>query len=113
MANFSKTSSFQSGVCSILANLMTKTEELRDLRHLFMQWDTSQDGLLSFDELRANMMEIMSVFHLDEPEVLKIMQRADVNGDGNVDYTEFLTAAFDKEKLLTEQNLENVFRLID
>lgn len=41
LAAFSKTSTFQSGVCSLLANLMTKAEDLRDLQAMFVKWDTN------------------------------------------------------------------------
>jgi len=44
LAAFAKTSTFQSGVCSILANLMTKTADLKELNKMFVHWDTSQDG---------------------------------------------------------------------
>jgi len=46
------------------------------------------------------MTEITTFFNLDEPDVTRMMEAADVNGDGQVDYTEFITAAFDKQKLL-------------
>ena len=46
------------------------------------------------------MSEITSFFNLNEPDVRKMMEAADVNNDGQIDYTEFITAAFDKQKLL-------------
>ena len=42
-----------------------------------------------------------------------MMKKADSNGDGNVDYSEFIAAAFDKVKLLTEPNLEKAFKVFD
>ena len=55
LISFTKTSVFQSGVCSILTNLMTKSEDLEDLRQMFIQWDTNNDGSISFDELTSNL----------------------------------------------------------
>ena len=46
------------------------------------------------------MSEITSFFNLNEPDVVRMMEAADVNNDGHIDYTEFITAAFDKQKLL-------------
>ena len=80
---------------------------------MFVQWDTSQDGQLSFDELRENMADISNLFQLSEPDVLKMLQAADTNGDGHVDYSEFLTAAFDKQKLISEPNLVKAFQIFD
>jgi Ca2+-binding EF-hand superfamily protein len=42
-----------------------------------------------------------------------MMKKADTNGDGNVDYSEFISAAFDKVKLLTEPNLQKAFSIFD
>jgi len=53
------------------------------------------------------------MFNLDEADVMKMMKAADANGDGNVDYAEFLTAAFDKHKLLSEKNLQRAFKIFD
>ena len=111
--NFAKTNQFQSGVCSILANLMTKTEDLEDLRKLFLQWDINNDGELSLDELKQNMAAITDIFQISERDVIAMMEKADSNGDGNVDYSEFIAAAFDKVKLLSEPNLQKAFKIFD
>ena len=42
------------------------------------------------------MQEISKFFNLDEPDVLKIMTMCDTNHDNKIEYTEFVTAAFDK-----------------
>ena len=84
---------------------MTKTEDLKDLHTMFMQWDTNNDGELSLEELKQNMTDITEVFSLQEADVMAMMKKADTNGDGRVDYSEFISAAFDKVKLLTEPNL--------
>ena len=41
------------------------------------------------------------------------MNSLDKNCNGVIDYTEFLTAASDKEALLSEQNLLFAFRMFD
>jgi calcium-dependent protein kinase len=43
----------------------------------------------------------------------EIMQSIDKNNNGVIDYTEFLTAAADKDILLSEKNLRMVFNIID
>ncbi len=88
---------------------MTKTADLKELNKMFVQWDTSQDGQLSYDELKENMAEICALFQMDAPDVEKLMQAADTNQDGQVDYTEFITAAFDKQKLLSNANIKRAF----
>lgn len=42
-----------------------------------------------------------------------MLKAADNNGDGKVDYTEFIAAAYRKDELLSQQNLRGAFRLFD
>ena len=80
---------------------------------MFKQWDSNNDGELSLEELKSNMADITQLFDLQEPDVLNMMKKADTNGDGNVDYSEFIAAAFDKVKLLTEPNIQKAFKIFD
>ena len=50
---------------------------------------------------------------MEEPDVQKLLSSIDSNRDGTIDFTEFLTAAFDKKKLLTEENLKRAFAVFD
>ena len=113
MAAFRKTTTFQSGVCSIIANLQTKAEELADVRQMFITLDTDNNGFLTLDELEAGMQEISAIFHLEEPDVREMLTAADTNGDGRIDYTEFIAAAFQKDMLLSGKNLKGAFRMFD
>ena len=59
------------------------------------------------------MRQITSFFNLNEPDVRTMLFKADTNNDGFIDYTEFITAAFDKSKLLSEENIQSAFSLLD
>ena len=80
---------------------------------MFKEWDTNNDGLLDQDEINQNMAEIVSLFEMNEGDVTQIMKAADTDKNGVIDYSEFLTAAYDKHKLITEPNLRKVFNLFD
>ena len=41
------------------------------------------------------------------------MRSADTSGDGKIDYTEFMTAAFKKQTLVQEENLKKAFEIFD
>ena len=41
------------------------------------------------------------------------MRQADLDYDGKVQFTEFLIACSNKNKLLSEENLKRVFKIID
>ena len=80
---------------------------------MFLKLDTNNDGHLTLDELEQGMQEIAQIFHVEEPDVREMLRAADDNGDGKIDYTEFIAAAYKKDQLLTQQNLKGAFRLID
>ena len=105
LASFRKSTTFQAGVCSIIANLQTKAEDLSELREMFTRLDKNNDGFLSQEELESGMAEIAQIFHLAEPDVRDWIRAADQNGDGQLDYTEFIAAAYQKDRLLSKKNL--------
>ena len=102
---FTKASTAQAWVCSMIANLMTHAEDLREVKAAFVEWDTRKDGVLTEDEISEHMAEICSKFKMAEPDVRKILSVADVDRDGNINFNEFIAAALDKRKLLTDANL--------
>ena len=99
---FTHTTPLQSGVCSIIANLMTGAPDLQYLREMFIKWDSNNDGVISIDELEQNINEVAECFRVESPDVMAMMTAMDTDKDGALDYTEFLTAAIDKHKLLAE-----------
>ena len=59
---FAKASTAQAWVCSMIANLLTKAEDLREVRAAFVKWDTRKDGVLTSDEISEHMADICSYF---------------------------------------------------
>ena len=80
---------------------------------MFLKLDTNNDGVLTLDELEAGMHQIAQIFQQSEPDVRAMLMSADVNGDGKIDYTEFIAAAFQKDMLLSGQNLRAAFQIFD
>ena len=50
---------------------------------------------------------------LAEAEVDRIMQIADADGSGEIDYSEWIIASVNKRKLLSQEKLELAFNLFD
>ena len=59
------------------------------------------------------MADIMEIFHIDEEDWSKMVNAMDTDGDGKIDYTEFITAAYNRELLLSQQNLQIAFKMFD
>ena len=72
-----------------LSRLKADDEELANLRKVFMELDTSKDGFLSPEEIRAGMKQIKETFKLSlgkkndyEPDWEQLVKCIDVNNDG-------------------------------
>ena len=100
---------FQVGVLSFLVGMKTSSEELEELKQLFLQLDTSKDGTLSIDELKAGIKLIKGKLKTSKIDYVDMMKSMDQDGNGVIDYTEFITAAIDKVALLNKKNIISAF----
>ncbi|XP_010634101.1 calcium-binding protein 2 isoform X3 [Fukomys damarensis] len=72
--------------------LLAETADMigvRELRDAFREFDTNRDGCISEGELRAALKVLLGE-RLSQREVDEILQDIDLNGDGLVDFEEFV-----------------------
>ena len=84
----------------------------KELRKCFIQFDTNGDGRLDRDELISGLKMVDTKKDLEQ-EVDRVMKIIDVDGNGFIEYEEFLRASLDKDKILTPENVKIVFQLFD
>lgn len=87
---------------------------------MFLRLDEDKNGTLTIDEIRKGMDEIEKTLGKSKSEkraqyaeYREMMMSLDKNGDGVVDYDEFIAAAVDKVALLNEKNISAAFKIID
>lgn len=92
------------------------TKKMHDeLRKAFNQWDENGDGFIQRHEFINGYKKV----HQDknEEEVIEranaIFDAADVDGSGEIDFSEWCTATINKNELLNEKNLKAAFQLFD
>mmetsp|Transcript_25827 Transcript_25827/g.25370 ORF Transcript_25827/g.25370 Transcript_25827/m.25370 type:complete len:209 (-) Transcript_25827:25-651(-) len=112
LTNFRAEKKLQHAVMSFIATQLMNKNEVSQLAQAFRALDTNGDGKLSKDELLAQYKHTMGANQAEE-EVQRIMREVDVDGNGFIDYSEFIMASAKRESLLSKQNLENAFRLFD
>lgn len=102
LMEFSKANQFQKMVLSILSSLKVQKEELDNLKLQFLKLDTNLDGSLTKDELKeglskVQLFEILQSQSIEDGSDLyqEILEQIDLDGDGKVDYNEFVQAAID------------------
>lgn len=94
-------------------NLKATSEELEELKNMFFKLDTSKDGKLSIEEIKDGMDNIAGIFKGSKTEYQSLMNAMDKDGNGIIDYQEFITAAIDKAALLNKNNLMSAFKMLD
>ena len=78
----------------------------------FKSFDLNLDGKLSTDELFEGLRHISGEEEA-EAEVYQIMQSADLDKNGYIDYSEFVAATMNQRKMLSRKNLEHTFATFD
>lgn len=77
--------------------------------------DVNKDGTLTKDEFARAAEELQSFRFKDNQQRrwTTVFQNVDLDGDGKLDFSEFIAGAIDHQKLLTKQNLTQMFKLFD
>ena len=57
-----------------------------EIMKAFEQFDKNDDGYISEEELKILSKEVLGEHLLNEDDIIKMMQEADLNGDGLVDF---------------------------
>lgn len=93
-----------------IASHLINTDELTELQEIFVKIDKNGDGKLGRAELSQALAELKLQ---DSIDIQEIMKKCDILGTGNIDYTEFITAALDWDKLLSNSQLIETFKVFD
>ena len=101
----------QASIAFIVHNLITR-DMTKELRKCFIQFDTNGDGRLDKEELINGLKQVDTKKNLEQ-EVDRVMNIIDVDGNGFIEYEEFLRASIDINKILTDENVKIVFQLFD
>ncbi|XP_057783345.1 calmodulin-like protein 11 isoform X2 [Salvia miltiorrhiza] len=73
---------------NLMANKMKETDAEEELKEAFKVFDKDQNGYISASELRHVMINLGE--KLTDEEVDQMIREADLDGDGQVDYDEFV-----------------------
>ncbi|XP_042507741.1 calcium-dependent protein kinase 29-like [Macadamia integrifolia] len=86
-------------------------EDIKGLKEMFNNIDTDKSGAITYDELKIGLSRLGS--KLSESELQQLMDAADVDKDGTIDYLEFITATMQRHRLEQEENLFKAFQYFD
>lgn len=115
-------------------------EEIKGLKAMFTNMDTDNSGSITYEELKSGLARLGS--KLSESEVQQLMEavsikvlcdyiqyqvcfkrffltvgagwfQADVDGNGTIDYIEFITATMHRHRLERDEHLFKAFQYFD
>ena len=112
LRNYSARLKLQQATLAYIVHNLVHKEDCEYLRQVFILLDDNGDGKLTKSEL-INGLSILLDKQEAEKEVNRLFEIIDVDGNGFIEYEEFLRAGLNKAKILTENNLETAFKLYD
>jgi len=110
LGNFRSVGRLKKAALQVVA-LQLRDDQLVDLRKTFETLDTDGDGSLTANEMREGLLR---AGFRDLPDQLnELVEGADLDGSGGIDYTEFLAATIDKRIYSKEAVLWDAFAFFD
>jgi len=95
-------------VAMMSMSVQVSPSEVKELSTLFKQLDTDGSGTLTLDEL------IKGLDGFDNKEkLIEVLEGADTNGSGDINYSEFLAATMDDQIYMREDYLRTAFKMFD
>ncbi|CAD8072004.1 unnamed protein product [Paramecium primaurelia] len=113
LQRFQAKSVFTQAVLSYIACQMTTNQEQEELIKAFQVLDKDQNGIISKDELIEGYSQVLKDRELAIQEVNKILHIIDLNQSGQVDFSEFLMASMNQEKLISLERVKAAFKMFD
>ena len=74
--------------------------------------DVNGDGKLSTDEIKNGYMTYFGK-NLTDEQIDDMFSQVDADGNGEIDYSEFVAATMNEKNLLSNNKLQTAFKIID
>ncbi|PNH07749.1 Calcium-dependent protein kinase 17 [Tetrabaena socialis] len=97
--------------CLMVIGQHLTPDEIAGLKELFKSIDADSSGTITVEEMRKALAQWGH--KINEVELQQLMAIADVDGDGLIDYNEFVAATMHLSKLEKEELLQTAFKQID
>ena len=111
LKNYSNHSKIYQTVLAFLSHNYADKEEINRLKKIFYKIDLNLDGKLTKDELFVAFKE--AGMEMKNSQLNKVIESIDFDGNGSIEYEEFIRVTLPKERLFTEKNLKIAFDMFD
>ena len=109
--NYSAQPKLYQTVLAFLSHNFAEKVHLNKLKKIFYKIDLNLDGKLSKEELYTAYKE--AGMEMPKEELDKVVESIDFDGNGYIEYEEFIRVTIPKEQLFTDANLRTAFDMFD
>ncbi|CAA2979707.1 calcium-dependent kinase 34-like [Olea europaea subsp. europaea] len=109
LKQFRAMNKFKKAALRVIAGCLSE-EEIMGLKVMFKGMDTD-NGTITLEELKQGLAKQGT--KLSEYEVKQLMEAADADGNGTIDYEEFITATMHMNRMDREEHLYTAFQYFD
>lgn len=102
----------QEATIAFIVNQLVSKEETQELKKVFMELDTNNDGQLSYEEIVNGYKKFYGSGNPTQIADI-IFEKVDADKNGSISYEEFIRATIDLDKVINEKKLEYAFKLFD
>ena len=104
----------QNAALAYLVHNCSQLDEVQDAYKLFAQMDKNNDGKIGEDELLDGFVKFLGVTPDQlKHDIIMIFRNIDADNNGYIELGEFVRAAINKSKLMTQDTLKFAFRHFD
>ncbi|URE28702.1 calcium-dependent protein kinase [Musa troglodytarum] len=110
LKQFQAMNQFKKAALKVIAGCLSE-EEIKGLKEMFKDMDSDNSGTITLEELEQGLAKQGT--KLSEHEVKQLMEAADADGNGAIDYEEFITATVHMNRMDREEHLYTAFQFFD
>jgi len=111
LIRFVELNPFQKLVLSLVAGLAVSNTELEHMQHEFLRLDKDKTGTLKIEDIKkiadSDAGKIYESFNHDDWD--QILKGVDLNGDGVIDFQDFISACVDRRALVKRDEVKKAF----
>jgi calcium-dependent protein kinase len=114
LKSFNSRSQMRQAIMTFIATQLSSQYERDSLEQSFKSFDENGDGQLTAEELITGYQNAFRMEYVEAKETVKsILGNLDFDGNAVINYSEFLVACFDKQKLLSLERIQQAFKMFD
>jgi len=96
LVQFRRANVLQAAVISFLSNILSSAESLHEYTQMFQMMDVTKDGFLTIDEIKKGIEMHHCAMYFEANDWAEVLHSMDADGNGKIDFTEFIAAAYNK-----------------